>query len=75
VRSSDGWIGLKEFQDIPALAAGGSVHVNMTVTITRGGPFELAITADSNLWVPESNEGDNVASKKITVAYGECGKE
>jgi subtilase family serine protease len=47
----------------------------MNVTITRGGPFELAITADSNLWVPESNEGDNVSSKKITVAYGECGKE
>jgi hypothetical protein len=70
VRSSDGWIGLKAFQDVPALAAGSSVHVNMDVTITQGGSFELAITADSNLWVPESNEGDNVASKKIAV---ECG--
>jgi hypothetical protein len=71
VRSSDGWIGLKEFQDIPALAAGSSVHVNMDVTIARAGSFELEITADSNLWVPESNEGDNVSSKKIAVV-GTC---
>jgi subtilase family serine protease len=63
-----------EFQDIPALAAGSHVHVNMDVTISRAGSFELQIIADSNMWVPESNEGDNVASKKIAVAYGACGK-
>jgi hypothetical protein len=74
VRTTDGWIGLKEFQDIPPLAAGSHVHVNMDVTISRAGSFELAITADSNLWVPETHEDDNVSSKKIAVAYGTCGK-
>jgi hypothetical protein len=74
IRSSDGWIGLKEFQDIPALPAGTHTHVNKDVTITRAGSFELQIIADSNLWFAETHEDDNTATKKITVGYGTCGK-
>jgi hypothetical protein len=75
VRTTDAWIGLKEFHDVPALAAGGHVHVNMDVQIARGGSYELQVIVDSSFWVTESHEDDNVVSKPITVAHSaDCGK-
>jgi hypothetical protein len=74
-RDSDSRIDLKTpMPNVPPLAAGASIHLIKTVSITGGGPHTLTIFIDSSLWVTETNEGDNNISRTVNVKYGSCPK-
>ncbi|HUR25209.1 MAG TPA: CARDB domain-containing protein [Candidatus Thermoplasmatota archaeon] len=54
--------------DLPAIAAGGSAPVNVTVAFDRSGSFILLLQADAEGTVAELQDGDNGMSVALEVA-------
>jgi hypothetical protein len=74
VRTTDGWIGLKEIMTVEALPASTSVIASKSVRITRPGTYDLRIEVDAKRWVAETREDDNVVTTRIGVSMGTCPK-
>ena len=54
-------------QPVDGLAAGDSVQLTVDISLDTAGAYTFTATADVNKAVDESNEGDNVATLKVTV--------